>query len=108
MFVVDTNVLVYAADRAAPEHGRCRALLDRWRAQEGAWYLTWGSCYEFFRVVTHPRVLRNPWTGRAAAEFIATLRQAPGLEMLAPTDRHAAVLAGGGAGPPSSPRWNRR
>ena len=93
MFVVDTNVLVYAADVRAPEHARCRALLERWRAQPGAWYLTWGNCYEFLRVVTHPRVLRHPWTSQAAGEFLAVHRQSPGLSMLTPTDRHAAVLA---------------
>jgi len=93
VFVVDTNVLVYAADVSAPEHPRCRALLDRWRAQHGAWYLTWGNCYEFLRVVTHPRVLRKPWTGPAAGEFLAAVLQSPGLSMLTPTDRHAAVLA---------------
>jgi uncharacterized protein len=93
VFVVDTNVLVYAADVSAPEHARCRALLERWRIQHGAWYLTWGNCYEFLRVVTHPRVLRQPWTGHAAGEFLAALQQSPGLSMLAPTERHAAVLA---------------
>lgn len=93
MFVVDTNVLIYAADVRAAEHARCRALLERWRAQSGAWYLTWGICYEFLRVVTHPRVLRQPWTGTAAADFLAALRQSPGLAILGPTDRHAAVLA---------------
>ncbi len=93
MFVVDTNVLVYAADSSAPEHARCRALLERWRRQPGAWYLTWGNCYEFLRVITHPRVLRRPWTSAAAGEFLAVLQQSPGLSMLVPTDRHAAVLA---------------
>lgn len=94
MFVVDTNVLVYAADVRTPVHVRCRMLLERWRAQPGAWYLTWGNCYEFLRVVTHPRVLRQPWTGQAAGEFLAVLQQSPSLSMLTPTDRHAAVLAG--------------
>ncbi len=42
MFVVDTNVLVYAADESAPEHERCRSLLQTWRIRNGAWYLTWG------------------------------------------------------------------
>jgi toxin-antitoxin system PIN domain toxin len=93
VFVVDTNVLVYAADVRAPEHARCRALLERWRQQSGAWYLTWGICYEFLRVVTHPRVLRQPWSSAAAGEFVAAVQQAPGLAMLAPTDRHARVLA---------------
>jgi predicted nucleic acid-binding protein len=31
VFVVDTNVLVYAADRSATEHARCRELLVDWR-----------------------------------------------------------------------------
>jgi uncharacterized protein len=93
VFVVDTNVLVYAADQSAPEHRRCRALLERWRAQAGAWYLTWGNCYEFLRVVTHPRVFKQPWSSADACAFLSALQQSPGLTMLAPTERHAAVLA---------------
>jgi len=93
VFVVDTNVLVYAADTHAPEHARCRALVERWRRQAGAWFLTWGTCYEFLRVVTHPRVFRRPWTSREAGDFLSALRQSPGLSLLAPTERHAAVLA---------------
>ena len=92
MFVVDTNVLVYAADERAAEHVRCRVLLEEWRAQSGAWYLTWGICYEFLRVVTHPRVMHAPWNARAASAFLAALREAPGLAMLTPTSRHANVL----------------
>jgi toxin-antitoxin system PIN domain toxin len=93
MFVVDTNVLVYAADGSAPEHDRCRALLEGWRRQSGAWYLTWGICYEVLRVVTHPRVFRRPWTLDAAIGFLAALQDSPGLGVLVPTDRHARVLA---------------
>jgi hypothetical protein len=92
VFVVDTNVLVYAADTSAPEHERCRALLERWREGSAAWFLTWGICYEFLRVVTHPRVLRRPWTGRAANEFLEAVAAAPGLGLLVQTDRHRDVL----------------
>lgn len=93
MVVVDTNVLVYAADESAPEHARCRALVDGWRRGNGAWYLTWGICYEFLRVVTHPRVMRRPWTMDHAVGFVKALQASPGLEILVPTDRHAGVLA---------------
>ena len=93
MFVVDTNVLIYAADRSAPEHDVCRALLERWRRQRGAWYLTWGICYEFLRVVTHPRVMHTPWTGEKARGFLHAIQSSPGLSMLVPTERHAEVLA---------------
>lgn len=93
MFVVDTNVLVYAADERAAEHERCRALLDGWRQQGGAWYLTWGICYEFLRVVTHAGVFRRPWRADQALLFIIALQKSPGLGMLVPTERHGRVLA---------------
>lgn len=93
MFVVDTNVLVYAADGRAAEHERCRALLEEWRTRRGAWYITWGICYEFLRVVTHPRVFRRPWTARAANGFLEALRESPGLGILVPGERHASVLS---------------
>ena len=93
MFVVDTNVLVYAADERAPEHERCRSLVEEWRVRSGAWYLSWGICYEFLRVVTHPRVFRKPWTARAANGFLDALRESPGLGILVAGERHGRVLA---------------
>ena len=85
-------MLVYAADVRAPEHDRCRALIERWRHGSAAWFVTWGICYEFLRVVTHPRVLRNPWMARDAHGFIEALIASPGLEILVQTDRHRDVL----------------
>jgi hypothetical protein len=92
MFVVDTNVLVYAADRGSDGHARCRDLVERWRQQPGAWYVSWGICYEFLRVVTHPRVFRTPWTTADAWAFVRALLDSPGLEVLVPTARHREVL----------------
>lgn len=93
MFVVDTNVLVYAADQDAEHHRRCRSLLEGWRRQASAWYLTWGICYEFLGVTTHPRVFRNPWPLPRAWRFLEAVLASPGLGVLLPTERHAAVAA---------------
>jgi hypothetical protein len=93
VFVVDTNVLVYAADAQAAEHARCRALVESWRRRSSAWYLTWGICYGFLRVVTHPRVFRRPWPVGEARRFLAALQESPGLGILLPTERHGRVLA---------------
>jgi toxin-antitoxin system PIN domain toxin len=93
MFVVDTNVLVYAADQDSPLHGPCREALESWRRQPGAWYLTWNILYEFLRVTSHPRVMRNPWSGQDAWRFVAALLESPGLDVLVPTERHPAVAA---------------
>jgi toxin-antitoxin system PIN domain toxin len=92
VFVVDTNVLVYAADERAPEHARCRELLESWRGTSGVWYVTWGVCYEFLRVVTHPRVFRSPWSAGEAHTFLAAVLSSPAVGVLTPTSRHAAVL----------------
>jgi toxin-antitoxin system PIN domain toxin len=91
VFVVDTNVLVHAADEDSPYHARCRACLDGWRKQPDAWFVTWGIVYEFLRVTTHPRVMRKPWTAGEAWTFVAAVLASPGLTVLAPTERHAAV-----------------
>lgn len=91
MFVVDTNILVYAAERNFPEHEGCRRLLLEWQGQAGAWYSTWGILYEFLRVVTHPRVFRSPWSAEAAWSFVEGLLGSQGFGVLVETERHAAV-----------------
>ena len=93
MIAVDTNVLVYAADRDSPFHTACREWLENQRAAAGAWYTTWSIIYEFLRVTTHPRVMRRPWTGVEAWKFVTGLLASPGLEVLVETERHAAVAA---------------
>lgn len=91
MFVVDTNVLVYAADESARAYGRCREMVEQWRRQRSAWYTTWGVLYEFLRVITHPRVLRTPWTASRAWSFVDALLASPALGVLVETDRHGGV-----------------
>jgi len=93
MFVVDTNVLIYAADDESPLHARCRSLLEGWRAQTSAWYLTWGILYEFLRVSTHPRVFRRPWPLRTAWAFVEAVLASPALGILVAGDRHREVAA---------------
>jgi toxin-antitoxin system PIN domain toxin len=93
MFVVDTNVLIYAADSDARFHTECRALLDEWRGSAGAWYVTWGVVYEFLAVSTHPRTFRQPWAPEQSWEFLRAVLDAPGLDILVPTSRYRDVLA---------------
>lgn len=91
MLVVDTNVLVYAADGDSPFHAACRDWLEHQRGRAEAWYTTWAILYEFLRVTTHPRVMRQPWSAPAAWEFVVALLASPGLGILTPTSRHADV-----------------
>jgi len=91
LLVVDTNILVYAADVDAVAHDRCRSWLEAQRSRADAWFTTWPIVYEFLRVTTHARVMRHPWKLPDAWGFVAALLASPGLAVLAPTDRHPTV-----------------
>jgi hypothetical protein len=91
VLVVDTNVFVYAADEDSPYHATCRDWLERQRTHADAWYTTWAILYEFLRVTTHPKVMRRPWKITEAWRFVTALIASPGLDLLVPTQRHAAV-----------------
>ena len=67
MFVVDTNLLVYAANRDSPFHQRSLQLLSGWRRGASAWFLTRGICYEFLRVDPVTRSLVDAGPAPAAA-----------------------------------------
>ena len=51
MVVIDTNVLLYAANRDSPLHDKARGALTEYTEKEYA--LTLGIVYEFLRVATH-------------------------------------------------------
>ena len=93
MFLVDTNVLVYAAVEACPEHAACLERLNRWRSSPIPWFTTWPILYETMRVVTHRRAVRAPWRLDRAVEFVQALLASPSLKILMPTTEHASVLA---------------
>ncbi len=92
MFVIDTNVLVYAADQDSPHHTACRERLERWRRQPAPVFLAWSICYEFLRVTSHPRVFHRPWPVAEGWQFLQAVLASPGVALLEPTQRHAAVL----------------
>lgn len=92
MFVVDTNILLHAANSASPHHARARSLLTEWLEGAHAFHLTWGIVYEFLRVATHRAVFPKPLTFGDALAFVEVLVGNPRVEMLADGGEHAASL----------------
>ncbi|MFO0585290.1 MAG: type II toxin-antitoxin system VapC family toxin [Anaeromyxobacter sp.] len=92
MFVVDTNVLVHAVDRASPWHEPCLEALNRWRSQTARWHVTWSIVYEFLKTVTH-RSARRPLRFEQAFSFMEAVLASPGLRVLVETPAHATLLA---------------
>ncbi len=93
MFVVDTNVLLYAVNPDADEHETAHAQVESWRRDDRRWFITWNIVYEFLRVSTHHKVFARPLTLTHAAGWLAVLMRSPNVSILNPTDRHLAVLA---------------
>lgn len=93
MFVVDTNILLYACNRKSQYHQTCHNLLETWRVQSESWFLTWGICYEYLRVVTHPNVFEKPWSLTEAIQFLKEILDSPGAGVLLESDRHLSVVS---------------
>jgi uncharacterized protein len=62
MILVDANLLLYAANRSAPEHDRARAWLDAQLNGTTRVGLPWPSLLAFIRLVSNPLVVRQPVT----------------------------------------------
>jgi hypothetical protein len=92
LFVVDTNLLIYAAISESPRHDRANRLVAEWRRSAEIWRITWSIAYEFLRVVTHRAALTHPLTFPEAWSFIEGLRLSPSFGILVETDRHAEVV----------------
>ncbi|MGO8792655.1 MAG: type II toxin-antitoxin system VapC family toxin [Terriglobia bacterium] len=92
MFVVDTNLLIYAANENFPDRQRMRSLLAGWSHADERWFATWSVLYEFMRVVTHHAVFAHPLSFADAWSFIDGLRSSPSFGILVETDCHADVV----------------
>jgi hypothetical protein len=92
VFVVDTNLLVYAVNRRSPDHERARDLLESWRRGDRSWFLTWSIVYEFLRITTHPAIFDEPLDLPKAKQWIADLLASPRAGVLVETERHGEVL----------------
>jgi toxin-antitoxin system PIN domain toxin len=62
MILVDANLLLYAANQAAPEHERARPWLDDRLSGTVRVGLPWPSVLAFVRLATNPVVVRQPVT----------------------------------------------
>ena len=90
--LIDTNLLLYAANSEAPEHSKSYKFLMNAGQSAEHWYLTEGIIYEFLRVVTHPRVFARPLTKQQALAFLDPFWSVPAFTILTAGDRHWELL----------------
>jgi predicted nucleic acid-binding protein len=91
---LDTNILIYAANSAAPEHTKARIVVDEMLANPSEWILADQVLWEFYKALRHPKILQKPRTATQAASHIRFLRESSGVACCAYETAHFdAVLA---------------
>lgn len=90
--VIDTNILLYAANSDSPENAKAAAFLAGGERVSGQCYVTEGICYEFLRVSTHARVFSAPLSASQALEFLGWLFEDGQIRLLSPGERHWDTL----------------
>lgn len=92
MILVDANVLLYAANRDAPEHGAARPWLDARLNGTARVGLPWPSLLAFVRLACNPMVFRQPASLRAAWAQAREWLRCESVWVPMPTERHADLM----------------
>ncbi|RVX38235.1 hypothetical protein EDD27_0528 [Nonomuraea polychroma] len=88
MIAVDTNVLVYAHRRDSEFHAAAASKIKELAEGRAPWAIPWPCVYEFFSVVTHPRIYAPPSTTAQAIDQIDAWLGSPALVVLAEPNDH--------------------
>ena len=88
MRCVDVNILVYAHRPESPNHDLYREWLDDARTFDEPLGLSGLVLSGFLRIVTHPRVFKDPSPLGAAVDFVEAVRSAPNALAVEPGRRH--------------------
>lgn len=90
--IVDANVLISAVVRESPHHEAARSwLVNALNGDERVGF-PWVSLLAFQRIMTHPRIARNPLTAAEAWSFVTDWLAAEMAWVPEPGPRHHEVL----------------
>src|SRR5690348_15917155 len=89
---VDINVLVYAHRPESPDHDAYRAWLDHARADRESLGLAPIVASGFMRIVTHPKIFKEPTPLDIAIEFVEVMKASPAVSPVLPGPKHWAIF----------------
>jgi hypothetical protein len=79
---VDTNILVYAHRTDSPFHARADETIAALAEGRTAWAIPWPCLYEFYAIVTHPKIYNPPTPPGDALIQIDCWLESPTLALL--------------------------
>ncbi|GAB3297922.1 PIN domain-containing protein [Epidermidibacterium keratini] len=92
MKVVDANVLLYAVNSDASHHDASRAWLDKSLNGADTVGFSWLAMTAFLRLVTKVGLFPNAMSVDEALDQVRDWLDAPGAQVVEPTQQHLAVL----------------
>jgi hypothetical protein len=92
MLLADVNVLVYAHREDAADHAQYRAWLEAVLGSDAAYGFSELVLSGFLRVITHPRIFREPTPLDRALAFVGEIRERPNAVSIAPGARHWEIF----------------
>ncbi len=87
---LDTNILIYASNRAAPEHSKAFAVVATMLAHPSEWIIADQVLWEFYKALRHPKILQKPRSPAQAADHLRFLRVKSGIACCAYETPHFA------------------
>ena len=94
MILVDAKLLLYAANRAAPDHARARTWLDDRLNGSVAVGLPWPSLLAFVRLATNPAILKHPITTAEAWHQVEDWLACESAWTPVPAEGHRRIVGG--------------
>jgi uncharacterized protein len=94
LILVDANVLLYAYNIGAPQHGRCRAWLEKALAGPAPLAHSWLTILAFLRLSTHVRVFQEPMPMPEALGAVSEWLAMPNAVIVDPGERYWEILSG--------------
>ena len=80
---LDTNILVYAANRDCAEHSKAFALIEQLLSAPGDWIISDQVCFEYLRALTNPAIFSHPLSKERAIRAVSHFRESSGVSFCA-------------------------
>ena len=94
MILVDANLLLYAHNTGAPQHGPARRWLESVMSGQELVRLPWVAILAFLRIGTDSRAYPHPLSMDEASGFVKGWLARSNVDILHPTERHWEILEG--------------
>lgn len=92
MILADSNLLIYAIDRASPHHQKARAWLEEILSGTTPIGLAWIVALAFLRITTRAAVMNTPLPPERAITYLDSWLALPHVTLVRPGDQHWPIL----------------